>query len=223
MNTISYFVKTLIRKHSVLEMRDKVRMKTSRLGQKSDVNRKVKSQHQGMKLTEKKVSPMKKEEEENMGFAFRIKIGEYEVEISGKHEEVTKTIENLPSLVTNVQKAFENLKPKTIATLTVKTEPTKSESSESVAQSNPRVASAANCKEAILRILETDWGKWRPRTMEELKAAMKANELTYSGRVLNETLNELANKGMVRRWNTNTGFVYILAEEKPLSSGEEVQ
>ena len=198
-------------------------MKTTRLGQKSDVNVKVKSQYQGIKLPEKKVSPRKKEEEENMGFAFRIKIGEYEIEIRGKHEEVTKTIENLPGLAINVQKAFENLKPKTIATLTVKTEPTKSESSESVAQSYPRVASAANCEEAILRILETDWGKWRPRTMEELKETMKANALTYSGRVLNETLNKLADKGMVRRWNTNTGFVYILAEEKPLSSGEETQ
>ena len=203
-------------------MRDKGRMKTSRLGQKSDVNRKAKSQNQGMKLTEKKVSPRKKEEE-NMGFAFRIKIGEYEVEIRGKHEEVTKTIENLPSLVTNVQKAFDNLKPKTVATLTVKTEPAKSESTEAVAQSYPKVASAANCEEAILRILETDWGKWRPRTMEELKETMKANALTYSGRVLNEALNKLADKGMVRRWNTNTGFVYILAEEKPLSSGEEAQ
>ncbi len=198
-------------------------MKTTRLGQKSDVSVKVKSQYQGIKLPEKKVSPRKKEEEENMSFAFRIKIGEYEIEIRGKHEEVTKTIENLPGLAINVQKAFENLKPKTIATLTVKTEPTKSESSESVAQSYPRVASAANCEEAILRILETDWGKWRPRTMEELKETMKANALTYSGRVLNETLNKLADKGMVRRWNTNTGFVYILAEEKPLSSGEETQ
>src|SRR4030067_1903719 len=116
-------------------------MKKPRLGQKSDVNRKVKSQHQGMKLTEKKVSPRKKEEGENMVFPFRIKIGEYEVEIRGKHEDVTKTIENLPSLVTNVQKAFENLKPKTIATLTVKTEPAKSASTESVAQSYPKVAS----------------------------------------------------------------------------------
>src|SRR4030066_262560 len=148
-------------------------MKATRLGQKSDVNRKVKSKYQGMKLTEKKVSLRKKEEEENMGFAFRIKIGEYEIEIRGKHEEVTKTIENLPGLAINVQKAFENLKPKTIATLTVKTEPTKSESAESVAQSNPRVASAANCKEAILRILETDWGKCVPEQWGDLREQWK--------------------------------------------------
>src|SRR4030067_401691 len=149
-------------------------MKTTRLGQKSDVSVKVKSKYQGIKLTEKKVSPRKKEEEENVGFAFRIKIGEYEVEIRGKHDEVTKTIENLPGLVANVQKAFENLKPKTVATLTVKTEPTKSESSESVAQSYPKIASAANCEEAMLRILETDWGRGRPRTMEELEEGGKA-------------------------------------------------
>ena len=65
-----------------------------------------------------------KNEKKPENFAFRIKIGEYEVEIKGNHDDVTKTLENLPSLVTNVHKAFENVKPKTITTLTVKTEPT---------------------------------------------------------------------------------------------------
>ena len=64
----------------------------------------------------------KKPDERKEGFAFRIKMGEYEVELKGTHEEVTKTIENLPSLVPNIHKAFETIKPKTIATLTVKTE-----------------------------------------------------------------------------------------------------
>jgi hypothetical protein len=161
-------------------------------------------------------------EEKHEGFAFRIKIGEYEVEIRGTYEEVTKTIENLPNFVTNVQKAFENVKPKTVATLTVKTEAPKT-TREPPAQKYPKIASPASCEEAVLRILETDWGKWRPRTTEELREVMKANELKYPGRVLAETLNKLADKGLVRRWNTNTGFVYILAEEKPLGSGGEAQ
>jgi DNA-binding HxlR family transcriptional regulator len=59
--------------------------------------------------------------------------------------------------------------------------------------------------------------------VEELKEAMRANRLQYSDRVLSETLNALANRGMVRRWNNNTGLVYILAEEKSLSSREEAR
>ncbi len=175
------------------------------------------------KVTEQNIEK-KKIEDKHEGFALRIKIGEYEVEIKGTREEVTKTIENLPSLVTNVHKAFENAKPKTVATLTVKTEapkPAPKTTSEAPAQSYPKITSPANCEKAVLRILETDWGKWRPRTAEELKEAMKASDLKYPGRVLAETLNELADKGLVRRWNTNTGFVYILAEEKPSGTGGE--
>lgn len=165
----------------------------------------------------------KKIEEKPESFAFRVKIGDYEVEMRGTHEEVTKTIENLPNLVTNVHKAFENVKPKTVATLTVKTEAPPKATPEAPAKTYPKIISPANCEKAVLRILETDWGKWRPRTTEELKEAMKANELKYPPRILAGTLNELADKGMVRRWNTNTGFVYILAEEKPLNSGGDAQ
>jgi hypothetical protein len=162
-------------------------------------------------------------EEANSDFAFRIKLGDYEVEIKGTQQEVTKTIQNLPDLVANIQKAFEVAKPKTIATITVKTEPTeagaKTAAPKAVAQSYPKVKSATTCEDAVLRLLETDWGKWRPRTMEELKDAMKANAIKYTKRGLAGTLNSLAEKGMVRRWSTNTGFVYILAEKKTSSSG----
>jgi len=165
----------------------------------------------------------KKPVERRRGFAFRIRMGEYEVEIRGAHEEVIKTIENLPNLVPNIHKAFESVKPKTIATLTVKTEAQPKTGNEEPAAAFPKIVAPASCEEAVFRILETDWGKWRPRTVEELKDAMRANGLKYSDRVLSETLSLLANKGMVRRWNTNTGFVYILAEKKGLGEGEEVQ
>jgi hypothetical protein len=167
------------------------------------------------KKVEKKI-PKKPE-----SFALRVKIGEYEVEIQGTREDVTKTLKDLPDLVTNIHKAFENVKPKTIATLTVKTEPTTKAKTtpKTPAQTYPKITSAANCEGAVLRLLETDWGKWRPRTMEEMQDAMKANKMKYTKRTLNGTLNKLSDKGMVRRWNTTTGFVYILAEEKPLSSG----
>lgn len=156
-----------------------------------------------------------------VGFAFRVRMGDYEVEVQGTSEEVLRVIENLPSLVANVQRAFESLKPKTVATLTVKTEAPKAEAAPT--QKYPKIAATANCDEAILRILETDWGKWRPRTVEELKEAIKANGLDYSGRVLAGTLAGLVRKGMVRRWKTNAGFVYILAEEKASGLKGEAQ
>ena len=160
--------------------------------------------------------------EDTESFAFRVKIGDCEVEIKGKHEDVTKTLENLPDLLANVQKAFENAKPKTVATITVKTEQpsnSKSTSAES-AQSYPKIASTANCEDAVVKILKTDWGKWRPRTMEELKDAMNANGQKLSDRMLKDILKKLGDKGIVRRWNTNTGFVYILGEGKETASGE---
>jgi hypothetical protein len=172
----------------------------------------------GITLPRKAVKEKKSE-----GFAFRIKMGEYEVEITGTHDEVTKTLENLPNIVTKVHKAFENVKPKTVATLTVKTEPVAKEKAapKAPAQAYPKIKAVANCEDAVLGLLETDWGKWRPRTMEELNDAMKSNKITYTKRTLEKTLNKLADKGMVRRWNTNTGFVYILAEKKSSSAGGE--
>jgi hypothetical protein len=167
-----------------------------------------------------KKTKRKDNENEACSFSFRIKIGDQEVEITGTHE-VTKTIENLPNLVPNIQKAFESIKPKTVATLTVKTEPQQKSPSEEHAQAFPKIPASANCEEAVLRLLGTDWGKWRPRTVEEVKEAVKANGLRYSDRVLSETLETLAKKGMLRRWNTNNGFVYILADEKRSRLGEE--
>jgi hypothetical protein len=162
-------------------------------------------------------------EDETGSFSFRIKNGDQEVEITGTHEEVTKMIENLPKLVPNIQKAFDSIKPKTVATLTVKTEPQQKSASEEHTQQYPKINAPANSEDAVLRVLGTDWGKWRPRTTEELKEAMKANGVKYSDRVLSESLETLARKGMLRRWNTNNGFVYILADEKKLRPREEPQ
>ena len=171
-------------------------------------------------MVSRKTAIEKKVKDKDEAFAFRVKIGDFEVEIKGKIEDVTKTIANFPSLFSNVHKAFEIVKPKTVATLTVKTEPTPKSQTEESAHSYPKITSPNNCKEALIKILETDWGKWRPRTMEELKEALKKNGLRFSDRVLNDTLKKLGDKSMVRRWNTNSGFVYILGEGKRAASGD---
>lgn len=151
--------------------------------------------------------------EAQKNFVFRVKMGEYEVEINGTREEVLKTIEELPSLTVNVHKAFESLKPKTVATLTLKKEGAKE---EALMQKYPKILRTEKCDEAILRILETDWGKWRPRTVTELKDALKENKLKFSGRILAGVLMGLVRKRKVRRWKTDAGYVYILAEKEAL-------
>jgi hypothetical protein len=162
-------------------------------------------------------------DESTGSFSFRVKIGEDEVEIRGTHEEVTKTLENLPSLVPSIHTAFDGLKPQTVATLTVKTQAQPKTGTEETVQVFPKIATTSNSVEAVIKVLETDWGKWRPRTVEELKDAMKASGLKFSDRVLSETLDALARKCVVRRWNTNTGFVYILAERKDLELKEKAE
>jgi hypothetical protein len=156
------------------------------------------------------------------GFSFRVKIGEYEVELSGSHRDVMKTIERLPILITNVNKAFDSVRPKTIAKITVKTtDSTQDSKSSEASKSFPKIASTENTQDAVLHILESEWGKWRPRTVEELNDAMKANGLQFPGRVIESVLEGLSEKGLVRRWNTNTGFVYILAEQQNFNSEGE--
>ena len=159
---------------------------------------------------------VKRAESAPKSFAFRLKTGEYEVEICGTREEVLKTIEDLPGLAATLHKAFEGLKPKTVATLTVKAA-AEGVKEEAIIQKYPKIQRTEKCDEAILRILETDWGKWRPRTVGELNEALKANGLSYSGSVVARVLMGLVKKGLVRHWKTDAGYVYILAEKEAIT------
>lgn len=147
-------------------------------------------------------------------FTFRVKMGDYEVEISGTYEEVNKILEKLPSIVNGVHAAFEEVKPKTVVTITAKTEETPKETAKTVKEIHPKIGQVTDVQEAVITILETDWGKWRPRTMDEIREVMKANDLKYSSRVISDALDQLVEKESLKRWNTNTGSVYILAEGK---------
>jgi hypothetical protein len=106
------------------------------------------------------------------------------------------------------------VKPRKVTTLTVRTAATKEEKTPS--QKYPRISPTESYDEAVLRLLETDWGKWRPRTIDELKEALKANRMDYPGRKLAAVLMGLVKKEKIRRWNTDAGNVYILAEKETL-------
>lgn len=160
--------------------------------------------------------PHKTTKEKAKSFGFRVKIGEQEVELNGARSDVIKTLQELPDLVNNIQKAFEIAKPKTVATLTVKTQSAK-EGANTQKQIYPQIAPTQDCAEAILEILKSEWGKWRPRTVNELKETLKTNGIKCAGRSLTKVLTNLVQKGTVRRWNTDAGFVFILAEKEALS------
>ena len=153
-------------------------------------------------------------------FVLRVRAGEYEVEVRGSRSEVLETISELPNLIVNIGKAFENLKPKPVPTVTVKAVAA-AVKSESPVEKYPKIQSSESCSEAVLRILESDWGKWRPRTVAELKEALAANGMRYPDRTLTEDLLNLVRRGKVRRWKTDKGYVYILAEPEVLSQKEE--
>jgi hypothetical protein len=147
------------------------------------------------------------------GFVFRVRFGEYELELCGSREDVLRTIrEDLPVLMANVHGAFNSVKPKTVATLTVKSEQQKEEAAG--VRKFPKIVATDKCDEAVLRVLESDWGKWRPRTKDELREALEVNGMKFSGRILAGVFLGLVRKGKVRRWKTDAGYVYILAEKE---------
>lgn len=154
-------------------------------------------------------------------FVFRVRMGDYEVEMCGVRGEVIQTIEDLPNLMVSVGKAFDVVRPKKFTTVTVKTDVAKEDRSAS--GKYPRISVGENADEAVIRLLETDWGKWRPRKLDELREALKTNGLDYPARSLAAVLLGLGKQERVRRWNTDAGYVYILAEKEAFGVGRGKQ
>ncbi len=141
-------------------------------------------------------------ENNGMPFSFRVKFDQHEIEISGTREEVVKTIEELPRLIASVSKAFDIVNIKVNA------------SKSTVSTTYPAISSSANCSEAVLKLLEANWGKQQPRTLPELVEAMKTNALHYPSTTLSGVLVWLVKKGKVKRWKTDKGYVYALTEKE---------
>lgn len=149
-----------------------------------------------------------------MSFSFRVKINQDEIEISGTQKQVLKTIEDLPKLIENVSKAFNHINPKPT---TAEKAPIKVQLTPATAPPSkkyPAIKKAKNCSQAVLQLLATEWGAWRPRTMPEITEALKANATHYPSTTLSGVLSWLVKKGKVRRWKTDAGYVYILAEKE---------
>jgi len=136
-----------------------------------------------------------------------------EVEISGTHKQVLEAVESLPKIVEHFSKAFAQKNNK--AAVSEKTPITVQLTSQTPVPSKmyPSIKKAKNCSQAVLKLLETEWGAWRPRTLSEIVEALKANALHYPSTTLSGVLSWLVKRGKVRRWKTDAGYVYILAEK----------
>ena len=148
-----------------------------------------------------------------MTLSLRIKVDQNEVEISGTKKEVLDAIDNLPKLIEKVSNAFaqKSVKPDIEEKpITVRiSKPTRTSS-----KMYPSIRKAKNCSQAVLKLLETEWGAWRPRTLSEIVKALKANAINYPKTTLSGVLSWLVKKGEVKRWKTDAGYVYILAEKE---------
>ncbi len=148
-----------------------------------------------------------------MPFSFRFKKDQNEIEISGTQKEVLKLIDDLPEIIEKMFKAFAYRSP---SSDTTEDQPVKVRVTSSVkppSKTYPSIKKAKNCSQAVLKLLDTEWGAWRPRTISEIDEALKANTIHYPTTTLSGVLSWLAKKGNVRRWKTDAGYVYILAEK----------
>lgn len=156
-----------------------------------------------------------------MPFSFRVRLGEYEVELNGTKQEVLDTIKDLPALVGKVSKAFEESQIKSTSApskpLTVRIAPSSNNPATTTPTPPipiPSIPHTQQCNQAVLSLLETDWGRWKPRTLPEIIEALKVNAIHYPATTLSGVLNWLVKKGKVRRWKTDEGYVYILTEKE---------
>ncbi len=148
-----------------------------------------------------------------MPFSLRVKINQNEIEISGTQKEVLKTMQELPELIVKVSKAFNEKNSEVAAEKTpIKVRLASPETVSS--KGSPSIKGAKNCSQAVLKLLETEWGAWRPRTLPEIVEALKDNAIHYPASTLSGVLSWLVKRGKVRRWKTDAGYVYILPEKE---------
>lgn len=141
-----------------------------------------------------------------MPFSFRVRFGGCEIEVCGNRDEVMQTIKDLPSLVAGVVEAFGSVDAKDASAVN------ESKSSASPSGLSPVIGTPINCSDGVLRLLGSDWGRAAPKTLPELVEALRANACHYPASTLSGVLAWLIRRGRIKRWKTDRGYMYVLAE-----------
>ncbi|HYB92630.1 MAG TPA: hypothetical protein VED00_00585 [archaeon] len=141
-------------------------------------------------------------------FSLRVKIGNYEIELSGTREEVLQALNDLPEIVNKVSKAFVSTQPSTSVTsqsLNVTEKPV------ATGSSYPSISTTESCSDALTQLFSSDWAKEKPRTLSDTATVLEANALHYPIATVAKTLERLTRRNKLRRWKTEEGYVYVLA------------
>ena len=139
-------------------------------------------------------------------FMIRVKIGNYEMELTGSRGDVLQTLKELPEIVGKVIEAFSPLQ-------TLKAYPMQ-ETLKAVEEAFPTIETriGISCPDAIVAILSTGWGREKPRNLGEIMEAMKMNALHFPVGTVKGRLTDLTKKGMLRRIRGEKGYGYVVVK-----------
>jgi len=142
-------------------------------------------------------------------FKIRVRIDGKEVELSGSREDVMTALEDLSTIVNKVSDAFS--RATTITTPIHVTPEAESEGAE--AFPTVTIPPDAPCPEVLTSLLSTEWGRNKPRTLNDLLEVMKVNAIHYPIGTVKGRLTDLTKRGALRRIRTNEGYGYILLKQ----------
>ncbi len=135
-------------------------------------------------------------------FHIKVRIGDNELEIGGSKDEVLSTLDDLDAIIEKVTRAFNQ------KGVGVQTRRKKKSNVE-----YPTIQHTTQCSEAIVSLLETDWGK-TPRAIGELREGMEANAIFFPKSTISGVLSWQIKKGALRRWkDKKRGYLYVLNEK----------
>ena len=135
-------------------------------------------------------------------FHIKVRIGDKELEIGGRKEEVLSTLDDLDSIIEKVTDAFNQRGVET------QVRPKKNGDVE-----YPKIKHTTQCSEAIVSLLETKWGK-TPRAIGELREAMEANAIFFPKSTISGVLSWQIKRGSLRRWkDKKRGYLYVINEK----------
>ncbi len=145
--------------------------------------------------------------------SIRFKVDNIELQLEGSRQLILDMIESdLPKVFDSLSKITAERQPRAAATIGQVTA-TPQDISRAPTPLEPEASPsirAESCSDAIVALLSTGWGQRKPRALAEIMAALEANALHYSRRVIGFTLTRLTRRQKVRRWKAKEGFVYTI-------------
>jgi len=145
----------------------------------------------------------------NAHIILRIKAANFEIQLEGPREILLDMTEkDLPKIMEAVTKLAAAPHPAQAPSVAAAgAEATSTQATATVTDQVPTV-SAGSCGDAILALMNTPWGRAKPRFLSEIQEALEANAMHYSGKVIGFTLTRLTRRQKLRRWKTEQGYVY---------------